>query len=138
MKIIYAVRNREHNFENSVVLKQGTWCKMAPTPPPPATNDDIMTRLGSNADLRGLWAQFLQSQQQGPPANVSVPTNDTDERIEDGTSSLTQNDVSYYRNEWRQIVSLSNIVNVYWKIVGTVFCYESRWDNCWFVVKEDN
>ena len=101
-------------FENSVVLKQGTWCKMAPTPPPPATND-LITQLGSNNNLRGLFEQFLKNQQQGPPANGSVPNNDTNERTEDGTSSLTQNYVSYYRKEWRQIVSLSNIVNVYWK-----------------------
>ena len=110
---------------------------MEPTPPQPVTHN-LSSVSGSNADLRGLFAQFLKSQQQGPPANVSVPNNYTNERIEDGTSSLLQNDVSYYRNEWQQIVSLSNIVNVYWKIIGTIFCYESRWDSCWFVIKEDN
>ena len=100
---------------------------------------DIQNVLRDNPALLAiLLEQYNKGQHQGPPANVSVPNNDTNERIEDGTSSLSQNDVSYYRNEWQQIVSLSNIVNVYWKIIGTIFCYESRWDNCWFVIKEDN
>ena len=67
---------------------------MEPTTPAPPVTPDLITLLGSNADFASQLAQLIRSQQQGPPASVSVPNNDTNERTEDGTSSLSQNDVS--------------------------------------------
>ena len=100
---------------------------------------DIQNVLRDNPALLAiLLEQYNKGQHQGPPANVSVPNNDTNGRTKDGASSLSQNELSYSWNEWQQMVSRTNSVNLYWKIVGIFFYYESRWENCWYIIKEDN
>ena len=59
--------------------------------------EQVIAQLSNlNPDLAKQFELYLNTKQQGPPANVSVPRDNINgaQEVEDGTSSMSQADVS--------------------------------------------
>ena len=58
--------------------------------------EQVIAHLSAlNPDIAKQIELYLKNKQQGPPANVSVPSINGAQEVEDGTSSLSQADVSW-------------------------------------------